>query len=91
MNALTVEKSGIGWYDRKGESDTYIRRSVNGRTFLMVKPDGVERNPVKSLGRFSKGFQLVGAKLMTISQNLLSNTMANIERPFRQLVDFITS
>jgi nucleoside-diphosphate kinase len=42
------------------------------RTFLMVKPDGVQRNLIgEVVKRFeSKGFQLAGAKLMTISQEL---------------------
>ena len=40
------------------------------RTFLMVKPDGVQRNLVGEIvARFEKkGFQLVGGKLMSISR-----------------------
>ena len=40
------------------------------RTFLMVKPDGVQRNLVGEIvARFEKkGFQLVGGKLMSISK-----------------------
>ena len=39
------------------------------KTFLMVKPDGVQRNLIGEIvGRFEKkGYQLVGAKLMTNS------------------------
>jgi len=42
------------------------------KTFLMVKPDGVQRNLIgKIVERFeSKGFQLVGAKLMVVSEEL---------------------
>ena len=47
------------------------------RTFLMVKPDGVQRNLIGEIvSRFEKkGFHLAGAKLMMISQELASNTM----------------
>ena len=40
------------------------------RTFLMVKPDGVQRNIIGDIvSRFeNKGFQLVGAKLMLITE-----------------------
>lgn len=65
------------------------------RTFLMVKPDGVQRNLVGEIvGRFeSKGFQLVGAKLMNISQELAEQHYGeHKERPFfGELVEFITS
>lgn len=55
------------------------------RTFLMVKPDGVQRNLIGEIvGRFeNKGFQLVGAKLMTISQELAEQHYGeHKERPF---------
>ena len=41
------------------------------KTFLMVKPDGVQRNLIGEIvARFEKkGFQLVGAKLMSIPTN----------------------
>jgi nucleoside-diphosphate kinase len=65
------------------------------KTFLMVKPDGVQRNLVGEIvSRFErKGFQLIGAKLMTISQELAeSHYGEHKERPFfGELVDFITS
>lgn len=65
------------------------------RTFLMVKPDGVQRNLIGEIvGRFeSKGFKLVGAKLMQITPELASQHYAeHSERPFfGELVDFITS
>ena len=41
------------------------------KTFLMVKPDGVQRNLIGEIvGRFeNKGYQLVGAKLMKFQLN----------------------
>ena len=65
------------------------------RTFLMVKPDGVQRNLIGEIvARFEKkGFQLVGAKLMQVSKELAEQHYAeHKERPFfGELVDFITS
>ncbi|MBS2770257.1 nucleoside-diphosphate kinase [Anoxybacteroides rupiense] len=65
------------------------------RTFLMVKPDGVQRNLIGEIvSRFEKkGFQLVGAKLMQVSRELAEQHYAeHKERPFfGELVDFITS
>ncbi len=65
------------------------------KTFLMVKPDGVQRNLVGSIvHRFEeKGFKLVGSKLMQISNELAETHYGeHKERPFfGELVDFITS
>ncbi|MBP1949564.1 nucleoside-diphosphate kinase [Virgibacillus litoralis] len=65
------------------------------KTFLMVKPDGVQRNLVgEIINRFeSKGFKLVGAKLMKISNDLAETHYGeHKERPFfGELVQFITS
>ncbi|WP_026906557.1 nucleoside-diphosphate kinase [Paucisalibacillus globulus] len=65
------------------------------KTFLMVKPDGVQRNLVgEVVNRFErKGFKLVGAKLMQITDELASEHYGeHKERPFfGELVDFITS
>ncbi len=65
------------------------------KTFLMVKPDGVQRNLIGEIvSRFeAKGFQLVGAKLMNVSRELAEQHYAeHKERPFfGELVDFITS
>lgn len=65
------------------------------KTFIMVKPDGVQRNVVGEIvQRFEqKGFKLVGAKLMQISNDLAENHYGeHKERPFfGELVDFITS
>ncbi|WP_042457846.1 nucleoside-diphosphate kinase [Neobacillus dielmonensis] len=64
-------------------------------TFLMVKPDGVQRNLIGEIvSRFErKGFQLLGAKLMSIPTELAEQHYSeHKERPFfGELVDFITS
>ncbi len=65
------------------------------RTFLMIKPDGVQRGLVSDIiGRFeTKGFTLVGMKLMSVSRELAEKHYdVHRERPFfAGLVDFITS
>ncbi|WP_080845450.1 nucleoside-diphosphate kinase [Cytobacillus gottheilii] len=65
------------------------------KTFLMVKPDGVQRNLIGEIvSRFEKkGFQLAGAKLMSIPKELAEEHYGeHKERPFfGELVDFITS
>ena len=65
------------------------------RTFLAIKPDGVQRGLVgEIIGRFeAKGFTLVGMKLITASRELAEQHYAvHKERPFfAGLVDFITS
>lgn len=65
------------------------------RTFIMVKPDGVQRNLIGEIvSRFEKkGYQLVAAKLMQVPQDLAEKHYAeHREKPFfQELVDFITS
>ena len=65
------------------------------RTFLMIKPDGVQRGLVgEVIKRFeTKGFTLVGLKLMAVSRELAEQHYdVHRERPFfAGLVDFITS
>ncbi|WP_072621918.1 nucleoside-diphosphate kinase [Spirulina major] len=65
------------------------------RTFLMIKPDGVQRGLVGDIiKRFeTKGFTLVGLKFMAVSRELAEQHYdVHKERPFFQgLVDFITS
>lgn len=65
------------------------------KTFLMVKPDGVERQLVGDIvDRFERrGFVLRAAKLMVISQELAEQHYAeHADRPFfGELTDFITS
>lgn len=65
------------------------------RTFLAIKPDGVQRQLVGSIiSRLEgRGFQLVGLKLMQVSKELAETHYAeHQERPFfAGLVEFITS
>lgn len=65
------------------------------RTFIMIKPDGVQRNLVGDIvSRFeTKGFTLVGMKLMQVSRELAEQHYGvHKERPFfGSLVDFIIS
>jgi len=64
------------------------------RTFLAIKPDGVQRGLVgEIIGRFErKGFKLVGLKQLTPSRELAeSHYGVHRERPFfAGLVAFIT-
>lgn len=65
------------------------------RTFLAVKPDGVQRHLVGEIIRRyeAKGFKLVGLKLVQPTRELAeSHYGVHKERPFfAGLVDFITS
>lgn len=65
------------------------------RTFVAIKPDGVQRGIVgEVIRRFeSKGFTLVGLKVMQVSRELAEQHYAvHKERPFFPgLVNFITS
>ncbi|MCU0548126.1 MAG: nucleoside-diphosphate kinase [Leptolyngbya sp. Prado105] len=65
------------------------------RTFLAIKPDGVQRKLVgEIIRRFeTKGFTLVGLKFMNVSRELAeSHYGVHRERPFfASLVEFITS
>jgi nucleoside-diphosphate kinase len=65
------------------------------KTFVMVKPDGVQRGLIGEIvSRLEKkGLKLVGAKLMHVSRELAEKHYAeHKERPFfNDLVSFITS
>ncbi len=65
------------------------------RTFLMVKPDGVQRNLVGEVIKRleNKGFTLIGLKLMSVSRELAEKHYdVHKERPFfGNLVEFIIS
>lgn len=65
------------------------------RTFVMVKPDGVQRNLVGTIiSRFEKkGFKLVGLKLMQLNENTARQHYAeHVEKPFFPgLLEYITS
>ena len=68
---------------------------VAERTFLAIKPDGVQRGLVgEILGRFErKGFKLIALKQLIPSRNLAEQHYGvHKDRPFFEgLVDFITS
>lgn len=65
------------------------------RTFLAIKPDGVQRKLISEIiSRFeTKGFTLVGLKFMNVSRELAEQHYGvHKERPFfGSLVNFITS
>ncbi|MDF2935489.1 MAG: nucleoside diphosphate kinase [Paenibacillaceae bacterium] len=65
------------------------------KTFLMVKPDGVQRGLIGEIvKRFEmKGFQLIAAKLLIVSKEQAEFHYAeHREKPFYgELVEFITS
>lgn len=65
------------------------------RTFLMVKPDAVQRQLIGEIvSRFEKkGFQLVGAKLLQMSSEIAEKHYAeHVGKPFfEDLTNFITS
>jgi len=65
------------------------------RTFLAIKPDGVQRHLVGEIIRRyeAKGFKLIGLKMLKPSRELAEKHYAvHKERPFFSgLVDFITS
>jgi nucleoside-diphosphate kinase len=65
------------------------------RTFIAIKPDGVQRGHVgEIISRFErKGFKLIGLKLMHVSRQIAETHYGeHKEKPFfKGLVDFITS
>ncbi len=65
------------------------------RTFLMVKPDGVQRGLIGEIvSRFEKkGFKLVAAKFCQLTEEQASNHYAvHKDKPFfHELIEFITS
>jgi len=65
------------------------------QTFLMVKPDGVQRHLIGDIvSRFeAKGYKLVAAKLMTVPHALAEEHYGEHKgKPFfSELVEFITS
>lgn len=65
------------------------------KTFLMVKPDGVQRGLIGEIVRRfeTKGFQLIAAKLLQVSiEQAEFHYAEHREKPFYgELVDFITS
>ncbi len=75
--------------------DATFRRPSVERTFLAIKPDGVQRKLVgEIIRRFeAKGFTLVGLKLMSVSKELAGEHYGvHKARPFYAgLIEFITS
>ena len=69
--------------------------SRHERTFIAVKPDGVQRGLVgQIIQRFeAKGYTLVGMKLLTPSKQLAESHYADLSSQpfFAGLVEFITS
>lgn len=65
------------------------------RTFLMVKPDGVQRGLIgRIISRFEdKGFKLISGKLVQVTEEQAKRHYAEHENKpfFGELVDFITS
>lgn len=65
------------------------------RTYVMVKPDGVQRNLVgEVISRLEqRGLKLVALKMYTITEDIARTHYAeHISKPFfKSLVDFITS
>jgi len=65
------------------------------RSFVMIKPDGVQRQLIgELLAKFErKGFRLAGAKFMKVSEDLAKKHYGEHEgKPFfGELVEFITS
>ncbi|MCR6110656.1 nucleoside-diphosphate kinase [Bacillus sp. A301a_S52] len=65
------------------------------KTFLMVKPDGVQRNLIgEIISRFElKGYTLVGAKLIQLTEETARSHYEEHEGKafFHSLVEFITS
>ena len=61
------------------------------KTFLMVKPDGVQRGLIGDIvSRFEKkGLQLVGSKLMSISDELAKSIMVSTRKDL-SLVNLLT-
>ncbi|XP_055008553.1 nucleoside diphosphate kinase, mitochondrial isoform X1 [Boleophthalmus pectinirostris] len=68
---------------------------VKERTFIAVKPDGVQRRLIgQIIHRFERrGFKLVGMKLLQVSKDLLSEHYCQLtKKPFYpDLVDYMTS
>ncbi|KAM7472028.1 hypothetical protein LguiA_010211 [Lonicera macranthoides] len=65
------------------------------QTFIMIKPDGVQRGLVgEIIGRFEKkGFSLKGLKMMTVEQSFAERHYADLSsKPFfNGLVEYIVS
>lgn len=69
--------------------------SHDERTFVMVKPDGVQRGLIGEIVTRleSRGLKLVGAKLLQIDSDLATDHYAeHVDKPFfGDLIEFITA
>lgn len=76
-------------------NNNFLREEVRERTFMMIKPDGVQRNlSGEIITRLQlKGFKLIGLKMMKISRELAEqHYQEHTGKPFfGELVEFITS
>lgn len=65
------------------------------RTFVMIKPDGVQRSIIgQIIGRFeSKGLKIIGMKMIHVSRDLAATHYAEHEgkKFYESLMKFITS
>ncbi|KAI3365363.1 hypothetical protein L3Q82_010453, partial [Scortum barcoo] len=72
-----------------------VMANLTERTFLAIKPDGVQRGLIGDIiKRFeSKGFKLVGLKMLHASGELLQQHYADLkERPFfPSLIEYMSS
>uniref|UniRef100_A0A8C2U350 Nucleoside diphosphate kinase n=1 Tax=Coturnix japonica TaxID=93934 RepID=A0A8C2U350_COTJA len=79
----------------KSPAPPLARSGVAERTFIAIKPDGVQRHLVGEIvRRFErKGFKLVGMKLLQASEELLKEHYSELrERPFYgRLVKYMSS
>ncbi|XP_073902178.1 nucleoside diphosphate kinase A isoform X2 [Castor canadensis] len=76
---------GSGEVDRGGEVLEKRTMASNERTFIAIKPDGVQRGLVgEIIKRFEqKGFRLVALKFMQASEDLLKEHYIDLkDRPF---------
>lgn len=58
------------------------------RTFLMIKPDAVQRNLIgEIISRIeNKGLKLVGGKLMQVPQELAENIMVSMKENLSTII-----
>ncbi|KAG9264533.1 nucleoside diphosphate kinase, mitochondrial isoform X1 [Astyanax mexicanus] len=84
----------LGW-SRSSSTTTSDIPGVRERTLVAIKPDGVQRRLIgQVIKRFEqRGFQLVGLKMLQVSEELLSQHYASLHRkPFYpSLLRYMTS
>ncbi|XP_007237610.3 nucleoside diphosphate kinase, mitochondrial isoform X1 [Astyanax mexicanus] len=84
----------LGW-SRSSSTTTSDIPGVRERTLVAIKPDGVQRRLIgQVIKRFEqRGFQLVGLKMLQVSEELLSQHYVSLHRkPFYpSLLRYMTS